>query len=305
MDVGFIGLGVMGQPMALNLARAGTALVVWNRSADRCEPLRAAGATVATSPAEVFRLARVVILMLADAAAIDIVLGRGTPAFDANVVDRTIVHMGTTSPDYSRGLEADIAAAGGRYVEAPVSGSRKPAEAGQLVAMLAGDAAAVAEVRPLLQPIAHEAFACGPVPAALLMKLSVNLFLITMVTGLAEAVHFADRHGLDMQRLLAVLDAGPMASSVSRAKALKLVAGDFAVQAAVSDVLNNNRLIAEAARAASLASPLLDVCHALYGEAVALGHGQSDMAAVVRAIEARTESGPQTSAAAQRAGVRP
>jgi 3-hydroxyisobutyrate dehydrogenase len=122
------------------------------------------------------------------------------------------------------------------------------------------------------------------------MKLSVNLFLNTMVTCLAEAVHFADRQGLDMQQFLAVLDAGPMASSVSRVKALKLVTRDFAVQASSSNLLENTRLIAEAARQSDLASPLLDVCHALYAETVALGHGQSDMVAVIYAIEARTDA---------------
>jgi 3-hydroxyisobutyrate dehydrogenase len=134
----------------------------------------------------------------------------------------------------------------------------------------------------------QEAVSCGPVPAALLMKLSVNLFLITMVTGLAEAAHFAERHGIDMRRFLAVLDAGPMASNVSRMKGAKLVARDFSVQAAISDVLKNNRLVADAARDADLASPLLDACHALYREAEAQGLGQLDMAAVVQAIEART-----------------
>ena len=289
MDLGFIGLGVMGQPMALNVARAGMALVVWNRSVDKSEPLRAAGASVAPSPAEVFRQARVVILMLVDGTAIDSVLGRGTPDFSANVARHTVVHMGTTSPDYSRGLEADIRAVGGSYVEAPVSGSRKPAEAGQLVAMLAGERATVEEVRPLLQPMCQKTIVCGPVPTGLLMKLSVNLFLNTMVTALAEAVHFADRHGLDMQQFLAVLDAGPMASNVSRVKAPKLVARDFAVQASSANLLENIRLIAAAARRSHLASPLLDVCHALYAETVALGHGQSDMVAVISAIEARTD----------------
>jgi 3-hydroxyisobutyrate dehydrogenase len=131
---------------------------------------------------------------------------------------------------------------------------------------------------------------CGPVPNALVMKLAVNLFLITMVTGLAEATHFAERHGLDLAQFVAVLDAGPMASDVSRAKAAKLLVGDFAVQAAVSNVLENNRLIAAAARAARIASPLLDACHALYAEAVGLGLADADMAAVVRAIEERTSS---------------
>ncbi len=288
MDIGFIGLGVMGQPMALNLARAGTPLVVWNRSPAGSEPLRAAGARVAEGAAEVFAQARIVILMLLNDAAVDMVLRRGTPDFKTTVAGHTIVNMGTTSADYALGLEAEIRAAGGHYVEAPVSGSRKPAEAAQLVGMLAGEPAATAEVRPLLQPMCREIVVCGAVPAAQRTKLAVNLFLITMVTGLAEAAHFAARHGLDMAQFTAVLDAGPMASSVSRMKMPKLVARDFAVQASITDVLKNNRLVAEAARAAGIASPLLDVCHALYGETHALGLGDDDMIAVVRAIEQRT-----------------
>ncbi|MGW5255597.1 NAD(P)-dependent oxidoreductase [Streptomyces sp. NPDC004012] len=292
MYIGFIGLGVMGQPMALRLARSGTPLVVWNRTPARTEPLRAAGAEVAADPAEVFARAEIVILMLADDLAIDATLGRGTPDFAARVAGRVVVHMGTTSPGYSRDLEAEVRAAGGRYVEAPVSGSRVPAENGQLVAMLAGDAAAVDVVRPLLAPLCRETFVCGAAPNALVMKLSVNLFLITLVTGLSEAYHFADRHGLDRKLFLDVLDAGPMASGVSRMKAPKLLERDFAVQAAAHDVLKNNRLVAEAARAAGLASPLLDVCHVLFDETVTLGHGSEDMVAVLRAIEARTENAP-------------
>lgn len=291
LDVGFLGLGVMGQPMALNLARAGTPLVVWNRTPGRCEPVRAVGAKVAKSPAEVFDQARVVVLMLADGEAVDSVLGRGTPDFDAFVANHTLVSMGTTSPAYSRGLEADVRAAGGAYVEAPVSGSRRPAQDGQLVAMLAGAESAVADIRPLLRPMCRETFVCGAAPNALLMKLAVNLFLITMVTGLTEAFHFAERQKLDLRQFLSVLDAGPMASAVSRMKAPKLLAGDLSVQASVVDVLKNNRLIAEAARESGLASPLLDICHTLFTETVARGHGRSDMVAVLRAIEARTDGG--------------
>lgn len=291
MYVGFVGLGLMGQPMALNLVRAGTPLVVWNRTPGRCTPLRAAGAEVAASAAEVFDRAETVILMLADEAAMDTVLGRGTPDFAARVAGHTVVHMGTTSAEYSSGLEDDVRAAGGRYVEAPVSGSRAPAEQGELVGMLAGDDEAVAAVRPLLAPVCRETFVCGAVPGALLMKFSVNLFLITLVTGLTEAFHFADRHGLDQRLLRDVLDAGPMASAVSRVKAPKLLTRDFTAQAAAADVLKNNLLIAEAARKADIASPLLDVCHALFGETVDQGHGGEDMVAVLHALEARTAQG--------------
>ncbi|HJQ00757.1 MAG TPA: NAD(P)-dependent oxidoreductase [Jatrophihabitans sp.] len=290
--VGFIGLGVMGQPMAANLARAGTPLVVGNRNPDRTRPLAELGAMVATDPAEVLRQAEVVLLMLSDGPAIDQVLGRDTPAFAGNVAGRILVQMGTTSPEYSEQLAADIGAAGGRYVEAPVSGSRGPAEAGELVVMLAGEPAAVARVAALLAPVGRQFVECGPVPGALLMKLAVNTFLITMVTGLAEAYHLADRFGLDRDRFAAVLEAGPMASRVSVRKTAKLLAGDYQVEAAIADVLKNNQLVAEAARRRQLASPLLDVCHALFDEAVAGGLGGQDMVAVLRSIEARTDRLP-------------
>lgn len=290
MDVGFVGLGVMGQPMALNLAGSGVRLIVWNRTPGRSGPLRDAGGEVAAVPDEVFRRTRVVFLMLADGPAISVVLGRGTPDFERRVEGHLIVHLGTTPPEYSALLESDIRAAGGEYVEAPVSGSRRPAEAGQLVAMLAGSAAAVGRVLPLIRPMCAEVVECGPVPNALLMKLSVNLFLITMVTGLAEAAHFAQRHGLDLRQFAAVLDAGPMASNVSRGKLANLLAGDFGVQASIANVLYNNQVIAAAARTAGIASPLLDTCHALFEETQALGLGGTDMISVIRAIEHRTEA---------------
>ncbi|TFW09989.1 NAD(P)-dependent oxidoreductase [Oxalobacteraceae bacterium OM1] len=290
MKLGFIGLGNMGSAMALNLARSGADLVVWNRTPAKCAEIEAAGAQPASSVEAVFDAASVVILMLANNRVIDEVLRRGTPNFERLVRGHVVVHMGTTAPAYSKALERDIVAAGGRYVEAPVSGSRKPAEQGALVGMLAGEPAAVELVRPLLAPVCSQTFVCGPVPSALLMKLSVNLFLITMVSGLAEATNFAETHGLDLDLFRDIVDAGPMASSVSKVKLAKLVAKDYAVQASITDVFMNNRLIADAARDAQIAAPLLDVCHALYRETEALGHGKDDMAAVILSLAERTRT---------------
>ena len=289
-EIGFVGLGVMGQPMALNLAKAGTRLVVWNRSPAAVDPLREAGATVAVSVEEVFERTRIVILMLVNETVLDEVLRRGTPDFAKLVAGHIVVSMGSNPPDYSRGLAADILAAGGRYVEAPVSGSRKPAETAQLVALLGGDADTVVEVRPLLAPMCRETILCGPVGNALLMKLTVNLYLCTMLAGLAEASHFAERNGLDLETFQAAIDSGPMASDLTRVKIPKLVARDFSVQAATADAFNSTKLIAEAARAVGMASPVLDVCRTLYGESVELGNGRLDMVSVVAAIEARTEA---------------
>jgi len=290
VQVGFLGLGTMGLPIALNMVRAGTELVVWNRSAPACEALKAVGARVARTPQQVFAEAQVVFVMLANGEVLDAVLERGTPGFGELVRGRTVVHMGTTAASYSQELATDTAAAGGRYAEAPVSGSRVPAEAGQLVGMVAGPDDAVELVLPLLRPVCSSVVRCGPVPKATQMKLAVNLFLISSVAGLVEAFHFAEGNGLDLELFQSVVDAGPMASSVSRVKLEKLVSGNFTVQASVTDVFYNNRLIADAARDAHVSTPLLDTCYELFREAERLGHGHEDMAAVLRAFQSLTET---------------
>jgi 3-hydroxyisobutyrate dehydrogenase len=290
MKLGFIGLGTMGEPMALNLTRARHPLTVWNRSPQKCVPLRDAGATIVDSVADVFRGSDVVFLMLIDSAAIDHVLRRGTPSFAEMLSGRTVVNMSSVEPVYSCGLEKDTKDVGGRFVEAPVSGSRVPAESGQLVAMVAGDQSVVADVSPLLRPMCHEVVFCGSAGSALRMKLVANIFMLALATGLAEAVHFADRQRLDRQLVQTVLNASAMASAFSRMKLAKLVADDYSPQALARDGCNSTRLITNAARDAHIATGLMDVCRELYEETVTLGHGSSDMISVIRAIEARSDS---------------
>jgi len=286
--IGFIGLGHMGAPMARNLARAAVPLEVWNRSEQATQWFSENGVDVAATATDLFEHCQTIILMLANAAAIDAVLGRGTPQLKRHVAGRTIINMGTVSPQFSEALANDIISAGGRFAECPVSGSRIPAEQGSLVAMLAGDQESVEEASGLLSPMCAHAFECGPIPRALVTKLAVNHFLITMVTGLVEATHFAERHELDLQQFSEIIARGPMASAVSTGKLQKIVASDFSVQAAVRDVLTNTELIVEEARRARIASPLLDNCLYLYREADGLGVGGRDMIAVLASLEALT-----------------
>ncbi|GAA1132604.1 MULTISPECIES: NAD(P)-dependent oxidoreductase [Microbacterium] len=278
MNVGFIGLGIMGSPMAANLVRAGHDVTAWSRT-----PRELTGARTAASVDDVYATNRVVVLMLRDEQAVDDVLGRGSPAFTARVAGRITVQMGTFTPAYSRALAEDVCRAGGEYVEAPVSGSRGPAADGTLVAMLAGSTAAIDEVAPVIDAMCAQRFVCGEVPAALGMKLAVNTFLITMVTGLAEAFHFARATGADIDVLRQVLDAGPMASDVSRGKAHKLIGGDFTAQAAIADVLKNAALVEDAATEAGIPHPLIAVCRALFADAAAMVPDE-DMIAVIKAI---------------------
>jgi 3-hydroxyisobutyrate dehydrogenase len=286
---GFIGLGHMGEPMARRLVRTGLPLQVWNRSEPATQWFKENGVTVAETAAQVFDQCPTVILMLANGAVANAVLGRGTRQFERRVAGRTIVNMGTTSPEFSKALEEDIISAGGRFVECPVSGSRVPAEEGSLVAMLAGaDDGVVNEVESLVSPMCARAFQCGPVPRALMTKLAVNHFLITMVTGLVEAAHFAQCHKLNLEQVSEIIACGPMASKVSTGKLQKIAAADLSVQASLRDVLMNTELIAEAARQARIASPLLDNCLYLYREADGLGLGGCDMIAVLGSLEALT-----------------
>ena len=280
MQVGFLGLGTMGKPMARRLLDAGVALTVWNRTRARADELGAAGATVADSVDELFARCDVVFVMLLDRHALDDALGRSSDAFAARVSGTTLVTLGTTSAEYSLQLEQDIRRHGGRYVEAPVSGSRGPAEQGALIGMLAGDDDDLRAVAPLLAPLCREVVPCGAVPNALRLKLAVNHYLIATVTALAEATAVADALGIDLQLFRRVLDAGPMASAVSRAKLEKLVRHDFSSQAAIGDVAQIASLVADQARTSTQAAPLILECERLFADARARGLSGFDMAAV-------------------------
>ena len=288
-EIGFIGLGLMGEPMALNLVGAGVNLLAWNRTPAKLDPIIEAGAEAATSAEEVFDRCETAILMLAAPDATDAVLGRGHDVFERNVRGRLIVNTGTAPPAWSASLAAEVADAGGRYVEAPVSGSRQQAQDRRLVAMLSGEPQDVAAARELLDPICHASFDCGAIPGALRMKLAVNLFMIVMVSGLVEAFHFAERAGIDQSVLRDILAASPMASDVSQVKADKLVARDWAAQAAITDVLKNVDLVREAGRGAGATAPLIGLCRELYGSAVADGNGGLDMVAVSSVLDRRAE----------------
>lgn len=279
--LGFIGLGLMGSAIASRL-QSRHPLLVWNRTRSATAPLAEGGAEVAESTADVFDRCSTVFVMVTDESAVDAILA------PVRLRRTTLVQMSTVPPAYSAALSTRVAAAGGRYVEAPVSGSRQPALNGALIGMLAGSPDAVDDVARLLDPVCATVARCGEPPRAMQMKLAVNTFLITLVTGLAESFHFAETHGLDARLLEQILGAGPMASFVSRAKAAAIVTEDFVPQAAIPDVTKNARLVVEAARQNGATATLMDACLALYAEAEGLGHDGDDMAAVITAYRART-----------------
>lgn len=287
MDVCMIGLGVMGEPMAWNLAKAGIALTVHNRSPARCEPFHAAGIAVAGSARDAIARSEAVVLMLPNDREIDRALERGPDGrIGAPVAGKTIVTMCTVAPAYSQALAAAVAAAGGRYVEAPVSGSRKPAEAAQLVIMAAAtDPTAIDQVEPIFAALGKVTIRCGEPPGAMRMKLANNLLLIAMFEAVTEATHFARGIGLDLGQFFEIVLAGPMANDLYRGKAPKLLAGDFSQQASVKTVAEVIRLICEEARRAGLSTPVAATNETLFAEAVRAGLGDDDVVGVLKLLD--------------------
>jgi len=272
---GFIGLGTMGYPMALNLAKAGVDLIVWNRTPKQFSHNNV---RVAQSVSEVFANSDIVFLMLSGAKAIDQIVDAVLPLLQQKIV----VNTGTTTAAHSKILEKKIANAGGFFVEAPVSGSRKPAENAELIVMTAGDPGLIQRVTPLLSCLGKKVHYCGPIPNALYTKFAANIFMINAVTGLAESLSFARSKGLNVRDFVSLLDISQMASDISRIKSKKFVENDFSRQAAIRDVLENCSLIVEEAAVSGVSTPLMNHCHALYNTAHAAGLGDQDMIAVTQ-----------------------
>ena len=249
-SLGFVGLGLMGTPMALNLVRSGQPTVVWNRTPGKTAELAAAGAEVATSAAEVFDRCSVVLLMLADVAAIEAVLA---PARRTAAPARR-THRGQPWGRWRPRPPAAASSGSGRPV-VTTSRRRSPAPGSRLSAVnwwacwpanrrrRPGSTAAGAR-------LCRQTVVCGPVPSALRMKLAVNLYLVTMVAALAETVHLARRAGLDLR--CPGRGVGRRADGQRACRAIKLakvLADDYSAQAAAADVAYNCDLIAAEADA--------------------------------------------------------
>ncbi|KAL6694332.1 hypothetical protein J3F84DRAFT_376554 [Trichoderma pleuroticola] len=280
MSVGFLGLGVMGTPMALNLCRR-FPTTVWNRTASKCAALVQAGAGLGQTPAKVVEQSDVIFTMMFDGPAIRSVIDDD---FRKALRGKTLVNTSSVSVEFSQSLAKEVQEAGGKFIEMPVSGSKVPAETGNLVGMMAGDQAECERIRPFVEPITSAAVYCGPIGAGLKTKYAVNIFLITVTAGLAESMNLARAQGLNLEAFSSVLDAGPLASAYSKIKLAKMAKLDWSAQAAVKDCYNSTELIRTAAKAAEAKTPLIQVCNSLYKQAIDSGLEDEDMIAVYRVL---------------------
>ena len=267
--------------MALNLVRR-FPLTVWNRTPSKYAALIEAGAVVGETPADVVRQSDAVFTMLFDEAAIQSILNDD---FRQALRGKTIVNTSSVSVEFSQSFADLVHRAGGKFIEMPVSGSKVPAQQGRLVAMMAGDAAIAEEIRPLAETMASTAVHCGPIGFGLKTKYAVNLYLIAITAGLAEAANLAAAQGLNLEAFAQVLGAGPMASAYSKLKMTKLLEQDWSAQAAIKDCYNSTQLIKAAAEAANAEAPIANMCGKLYRQAMDTGLDEDDMIAVIKVLK--------------------
>jgi 3-hydroxyisobutyrate dehydrogenase-like beta-hydroxyacid dehydrogenase len=229
--VGLIGLGLMGQPIGMNLLRAGFPLTVWNRTASRADELVGMKATLAKSPKEVATVSDVLITIVSDPPALEGVLwgadGKDTGALAGLKPGSTYIDSSTVSPALARKIAAACAERRVRFLDAPVTGGDWGAKKGELIFMVGGDADALKSVEPILSVLGKRWFHLGPNGAGQTIKLAMNLILALQVDALAEAIALVTGAGLNAEGLVEVLQSSMARSGVLDVKAPNLLKGEY------------------------------------------------------------------------------
>jgi 3-hydroxyisobutyrate dehydrogenase len=278
-----IGAGIMGSAMARNLAAAGLTTRVWDRAASATGPLADAGVVVAASARDAVRDAGVVITMLPTADAVESVIFDGQVA-EAFADGSVWAQMGTIGVEGTLRIRDRLAARrpGVMFVDAPVSGSKGPAEQGQLLILASGPAAAADAVRPVFDVIGRKTVWLGEAGRGSQMKLVVNAYLSILIEGVAETMELADRLGIGHQQLAEVIEGGPLDAPLADAKFHKMDRGDFAAEFPLEWALKDVDLVIDAA--GGQAPPLLAALSGQWHAAVAAGYGRQDISAARLAL---------------------
>lgn len=288
--VGFVGLGVMGRPMARFIMNAlrpgGGTLVIHDLSKDRLTDLLDAGAVWADKPADLAKSCDVVVFMVPEIKHVRALLDGPDGLLAATVKPWTLVVSSTCSPQEVRDLQADLTAAGHpvTVVDAPVSGGAEGAEAGTLSIMMGGEEAAVARVQPILAA-AGTAVRMGPLGAGQVAKACNQLIVAAEVVAMSEASLIAERAGLDVAQLFDVLMKGYAASRVMEVKAYRFATHDHSPSGPAKFMIKDLRAVAEEAEVTGVHTVSVEPLRAVFGDLTAAGFGDNDTAVVQGYLE--------------------
>jgi len=283
--IGFIGLGIMGRPMAQNLLKAGFQLTVYNRSKPPVDLLVASGAKSAPSPKAVAERSDLVITMVTDSEAVkEVVLGEGGVIEGAHE-GLVLIDMSTISPSVTRSVSASLAGKGVSVLDAPVSGGDTGAREGTLTIMVGGDAAVFEECLPVLQALGKKVVHMGGTGAGQLTKLANQILVACNMIGVCECLNFAKRAGLDVGKLIDSLSAGAASSWSLVNLGPKVAKRDFAPGFKVKLLQKDLRYVLSAANDLNARLPVTALVHQLYKQLEEEGLGEVGTQALVTAIE--------------------
>jgi len=281
-QIAFLGLGIMGRPMARNLAAAGYEVIAWNRTAARAEELAAeAGVRVADTPAEASAAADATITRVVDAPQVEEVLFGPDGAADGMAEGHVAIDMSTIAPTASRAIGERLAERGVAFLDAPVTGSRPKAEDATLTIMVGGHQAAFERARPVLEAMGALVIQVGPQGHGEMAKLINNTLAAINAAALAEALTLAGRFELDTDALLEVVAAGSGASTMLALKARPMLERDFEPLFKLEHMLKDVRHCLAEAKRLGVDLPLAERAERLYAKAAERGLGERDFAAVI------------------------
>jgi 3-hydroxyisobutyrate dehydrogenase-like beta-hydroxyacid dehydrogenase len=283
--VGFIGLGAMGTPMAWNIYGGGFRLGVFNRTPDRTRPFAEQGVTAFSTPALLAAESDIVVIMVADDAALNAVLNGDGGVLAGLGRGKMVINMSTVSPETTRAVAEPVHAVGAHFVDAPVSGTVQPAEEGSLVVLAGGTGEDVARARPILEAMGKGVVHCGDLPQGTHMKLVLNLMLGNLMQTLAEGLSLGHALELDPRQILEAVGGGPLGAPLFQLKGGNILAGDFDKQFPLDLLFKDLNLVQDTAGKVRLPLPQTAATREAASTARALGHGDEDMAALIRVLE--------------------
>jgi 3-hydroxyisobutyrate dehydrogenase-like beta-hydroxyacid dehydrogenase len=283
MRVAFLGMGIMGRPMAANLVKAGHEVAVWNRTCGKDKDVE--GARPASSPADAAQGAEVVWMCVSDTKAVDSVLF-GIGGLEKALTSGMIVaDSSTISPSATRRFAERVKARGAAYVDAPITGSKIAAEAGSLIFMAGGDEAVLARLDPLFKAMGKQVFHMGETGKGQATKLVMNLQIALIYEGFAEALTLATKLGVDVEKLLPLVQASMVRSGVVDYKAPFILKRDFSPNFPLRLMLKDIHLTLDAAKESRVRLPGLEAVEEVYDLAAEEGHQDLDYAATLTLLE--------------------
>ena len=280
--VGFIGLGLMGRPMGLNLLKAGFPLTVWNRTRARTEPLAAAGAAVASAPKEVATRSDVVITIVSDPPALESVLLGAEGALGSMARGSLLIDSSTVSPALARRVAADCSARGIEFLDAPVTGGTWGAEKGELVFMIGGKSETLERARPVFEAMGKRFFHLGENGAGQTVKLAMNLILALQVQALSEALALVAGSGIAGQKLVEVMQSSMARAPVLDVKAPVILEKKYAPSFPLRLMHKDMSLALELGNQTGVALPAAAAAREVYNYVLGAAKEDLDYAAVAR-----------------------